>query len=244
MQSTTSRAPAGSAGPPGGRARRLTRALLAGSAVAVVIMAIAFLIRSEFDPLVRLDEGVIASATSFTRDRPALRSALIVWQEISQPLGCYLVATLVCVWVWLAKRLKTRAWWAFLTMMAGWSIALGIKYLVQRARPVVEDAVSHAPGYSFPSGHAANAAVLATALVLLLWPLLGRTGRGIAVVLGVLHVLVTSLDRVFLGVHYPSDVAAGVLLGCGLVGASYLGFLGWTPTGPATEDPSTTPDPQ
>ena len=45
------------------------------------------------------------------------------------------------------------------------------------------------------------------------------------------YVVLTALDRVFLGVHYPSDVLAGVLFGIGLGTASYVGYLGWNPQG-------------
>lgn len=191
--------------------------------------AIAFLVRSEFDPLVRVDQELIRTATDVTRAHPTMRSALIVWQELTQPLHAYAVASLVCVWAWWRHRLTSRAWWAFITMMVGWNVALVIKYVVQRARPVVDDAVSHAPGYSFPSGHAANAAIASTALVVLLWPLLSVAGRRAAVGIAAAYTLVTSLDRVFLGVHFPSDVTAGVLLGVGLVAASSLGYQSWNP---------------
>jgi membrane-associated phospholipid phosphatase len=42
-------------------------------------------------------------------------------------------------------------------------------------------------------------------------------------------VLVTAADRVLLGVHYPSDVVAGVLLGVAVTGASWVGYVGTTP---------------
>ena len=38
----------------------------------------------------------------------------------------------------------------------------------------------------------------------------------------------------YAGAHFPSDVAAGVLLGCGLTLASYAGYLGWSPPTPTT----------
>jgi len=105
-----------------------------------------------------------------------------------------------------------------------------VKLLVARARPVVEDALNHAPGYSFPSGHATNTTAAGIILVLLLWPILGRTGR-VALTAGVAFaVVVTALDRVLLGAHYPSDVVAGVALGAAMAGASYLGNLGWHPS--------------
>lgn len=214
---------------------RLRRALLAGLVVAALVAFVALLVRERFGPLIHADDVAIRAATDVTRRHPALLTALLDWQWLFQPTRVYLVASVVCLWTLLAKRLRGRSWWAFLTMMLGWSVALAAKYVVRRARPLVEDPVSHAPGYSFPSGHVANAAVAATALTLLLWPLLpSRPARTVAVVLGVLIVGLTGLDRVFLGVHFPSDAVGGVLIGGGLVLASYAGYVG--------NPPATTPD--
>jgi undecaprenyl-diphosphatase len=113
-------------------------------------------------------------------------------------------------------------------MMVAWNVGLLVKALVQRARPVVQDPISHSPGYSFPSGHAFNIAVVVTVLVFLLWPLLSRAGRRVAVAVAVVVALVVGLDRMFLGVHYPSDVVAGWILGVGITFSSWLGFLGRT----------------
>lgn len=225
------------------RAARLTRAVLLGAGVAVVVTGVAFVVRSRFDPVLRLDESAIRSATAYTRARPALRSSLLTLQQVMQPLNVYVVMTVVCLWVWLRRGLRTRAWWAFATMMVGWNLALDVKYLVQRARPVVEDAVAHAPGYSFPSGHAANAAIATTTLVVLLWPVVtSRAWRAVLVVGAVVLTVATALDRVLLGVHYPTDVVGGVLLGTGLVLASYAGYLDWNPQPtPTASDPDQDP---
>ena len=219
-----------------GRARRLVRAVGFGLAFAVPITALAFLVREKFLPVIELDQAAIGAATDLTRGHDVLRTALLVWQELTQPRWVYIVGTIICVVVWRRHRLTTRAAWAFVTMMVAWNLQLVLKEVVRRARPVVSDPVSHAPGYSFPSGHAANAAAAATVLVLLLWPLLGPVGRRVALVVGSLVVIITALDRVYLGVHFPSDVVAGVLFGVGLAVASYAGYLGWNPTS-ANEPP-------
>ncbi|EAQ00797.1 Conserved hypothetical, predicted membrane protein (TMS6) [Janibacter sp. HTCC2649] len=220
----------------------MARALAYGLVVALVVTALAFLVRTQFDPLISADKAAIRSATDITRGHPDLRRLLLVWQQFSSPTYLYVVATLVCLWVWRRQHLTTRALWAFVTMMVGWNLALDLKYLVQRARPIVSDPVSHAPGYSFPSGHAANATIAATTVVLLLWPSLHRGAvRVAAVAVATVVVLLTCLDRVFLGVHFPSDVTAGVLLGVGLVGASYVGYIDWKPPSLDPEPAPTTP---
>jgi membrane-associated phospholipid phosphatase len=219
------------------RGRRLGRSLAYAVPVAVVLFGVGFLVRSKWGPLQNLDDAVISATTSFTRPREELTSFLLTWQWLTQPIRLYLVGTLLCLWVWLAKGLRTRAWWAFGTMMVAWFIGLVAKYVFQRARPVVEDPVSKAPGYSFPSGHALNSAAWATIVVILLWPLLKPLwARVTAVVLAVVIVLVTALDRVLLGVHYPSDVTVGVITGVGLALASYAGYVGWNPPDPKRAD--------
>lgn len=211
------------------RWRRLGKAVGFGMLFAVPVAALAFVTREKFLPVIELDTRAIRAATDITRANPVLRDALLVWQEMTQPKWPYIVATGLCIWVWRRYGLKSRAIWAFVTMMVAWNVQLVIKEVVRRARPVVSDPVSHAPGFSFPSGHAANAAATATALILLVWPICSPRARRIVVGSGVAYVLVTMLDRVFLGAHFPSDVVAGLLVGSGLVIASYLGYVGWNP---------------
>ncbi|GAB3074804.1 phosphatase PAP2 family protein [Pedococcus soli] len=211
----------------GGRTRlaRLGRGVIAMVLFAVPFVLIGFAVRQQFGPLIRFDEAVADRATDITRSIGAA-DALIALQAISQPWVLYIAATLVCLWAWLVKKLRNRALWAFVTMMIGWNLALDAKLLVQRARPVVDDPISHAPGYSFPSGHASNAAIIATAMVFLLWPLLSHAGRRVATTVAVVVVVLVGLDRIFLGVHFASDVLAGWILGVGTTFSSWLGFIG------------------
>lgn len=186
---------------------------------------VAILVRSQWEPLLAADAAVIELTTDLTRAHPDLRQALLLWQEIFQPWHVYLSLTPVFAWVWY-RGLRGRAVWAFVTMMVGWNLALDVKLLMQRARPLVVDPVSSAPGFSFPSGHAFNAAMAVTTTLVLIWPFLRRrSARAAAVISGVAIIAITALDRVYLGVHYPSDVTAGVLLAFGLVGASWVGFM-------------------
>jgi len=194
---------------------------------ALPVVLLGFAVRQKFDPLIRADEAAIRSATGFTV-RHGLVSALTVIQLVSQPVFVYLAATVVVAWAWRSKKLKGRALWAFVTMMVGWGIGGIAKLLAQRARPVVEDSVPHAQGYSFPSGHALNITLAVGVMVFLLWPLLSAGWRRVAVALAIVIALVVGLDRIFLGAHFPSDVFAGHVLGLGIMFASWIGFIGKT----------------
>jgi undecaprenyl-diphosphatase len=206
---------------------------------ALPVAILGYAVRQRWDALVAVDGAVAADATDLARSA-GLGTGLTVLQAVSQPGVLYAAATAVCAWVWLGRGLRTRALWAFVTMMVAWPVGLLLKVLVQRARPVIDEPLSHAPGYSFPSGHAFNAAVVATVVVLLLWPVLSKPGRRLVMVLAVLGVLVIGLDRVFLGVHFASDVVAGWVLGFGISLASWVGFIGRTqaPSSPAPSLPA------
>lgn len=209
------------------RRRRLLRAVAATAVSVVPVVVLAFAVRQQFDPVITADQAAIQASTSFSRTH-ALSSALVAVQQATQPVVLYSACTIVVVWVGLIKRLRGRALWAFVTMMTGWAIGGVSKLLVHRVRPLVDNPLSHSPGYSFPSGHALNIAVAGSAMILLVWPQLGRTGRWVAVTVAVVSGLAVGLDRIFLGVHFPTDVVAGWLLGLGVTVASWMGFTGMT----------------
>ncbi len=89
-----------------------------------------------------------------------------------------------------------------------------VKALVDRPRPVPEFAVAIAPGASFPSGHAMTSLVTYGVLLLLFLPAVPGHWRRTVIAVAAMIVVVVGITRVGLGVHYPSDVLAGWLLGC------------------------------
>ena len=100
-------------------------------------------------------------------------------------------------------------------LLGGALMADLIKQLVARPRPPVEH-LQAVTGYGFPSGHATQAAAFWTSLLLALGPVVGRPlGRWLLTCACLLLVVVVCVSRVVLGVHYPSDVLAGALLGGG-----------------------------
>lgn len=215
-----------------GRRHRLVRAALTATALGLPFVVLALVVRARAAPVLSFDESAIRAATALTRAEPLLHRALLAWQEAFRAGWVNLAVTLVCVWAWRRHGLRTRAQWAFVTLMVAWGLQLAAKGIVQRARPVVEDAVAHAPGYSFPSGHAANTAAAGVVLTTLVWPLLRRRGRVVVPALVTVAVLGTALDRVLLGVHYPSDVVAGIAFGVAVAGGSFAGYVGSMPHAP------------
>ncbi len=117
--------------------------------------------------------------------------------------------------------------WAVTTVIVGGVIGLAVKVAVERARPMLPDPVSWAPGWSFPSGHALNAALGAVTLVLVLLPVLHGVWRVVAWIAAALVSLTVAFTRVALGVHWVSDVVAGIILALVVVVATAAGFEAW-----------------
>ena len=116
----------------------------------------------------------------------------------------------------LFLRLRREAVLLALTVAGAWLVDGAIKGLVGRPRPEIVPHLTEAGGASFPSGHAFNSAVVYIAIALAFATLSARdsvrlTIIGTAIVLS----LVIAWTRVWLGVHFPSDVAAGWLGGAG-----------------------------
>ncbi len=96
-----------------------------------------------------------------------------------------------------------------------WMLAEGAKYLFNRARPLIDDTemaplIKTPSSSSFPSGHSATAAAGALTLSAV-YPSFAPTL--------VLSGFLVALSRIYLGVHYPFDVLAGMLIGAVTAGA-------------------------
>ena len=96
---------------------------------------------------------------------------------------------------------------------------LGAKQLFARARPALWESIAPEATYSFPSGHAMGSMTLAAVLVLLSWHTRWRWWVAMPMAA---FVLLVGLSRVYLGVHYPSDILAGWAAAIAWVVASYL----------------------
>ncbi|MBN9621556.1 MAG: phosphatase PAP2 family protein [Actinobacteria bacterium] len=132
------------------------------------------------------------------------------------------VTVILCLALFrIGRRLDSVA--MALSVIGASALSSADKLLVGRPRPPVEH-LETVTTSSFPSGHSTSAGALYVALLLVF--LRGRPRRPAAVAAGIAATLMmvgVALSRVYLGVHYPSDVIAGLLLGSGwslLVGAT------------------------
>ena len=140
-------------------------------------------------------------------------------------------ASYVVVWAvpvaWFRKRKEAAFDLAVVLLIASAVVEL-LKYATQRERPfaVLDDVhtisaygLAGGTGYAFPSGHAARAFAIATSFSFI-------SKRPVAVTLFSAAVLV-GVSRIYLGLHWPSDVAGGVVVGVGTALLVHLAGLRW-----------------
>jgi undecaprenyl-diphosphatase len=166
-----------------------------------------------------VDWSILHALNDFLRRNDGVEDPLVFYVNVSEAL---FAATLVMVFL-AAQGERWREWRRAAVaagLSAGVALAIGslISGLVDRARPFVADPgqvhlfVSHGSDPSFPSDHATAAFAIAVAI------LLRSRSWGL---LALVAATVLSVGRVAVGVHYPSDVLAGAILG------SAIGLMLW-----------------
>jgi undecaprenyl-diphosphatase len=131
--------------------------------------------------------------------------------EIGTGMFCTILVAVVATMLVGLGRHREAVVWAVLGIST-YALQAGVKLLVGRARPLLWSGPVLPSGYSFPSGHALAAATL--------YPLLAYTltrdrpsWRRPAMVAGVVVAAWVGIGRMYLGVHWPSDVLAGWAIG-------------------------------
>ena len=154
----------------------------------------------------------------FAFDEPFLQLAhslaspqLDRWMLYASDLGYqYFVvpADIALLVVLVAGKHVRKAVFVAAAVLGSITLNLATKAIFARERPSLWESIAPEHSYSFPSGHAMGAATLAAVLVLLTWR--GRW-RWPALLLSSAFAGWVGASRVYLGVHYPSDILAGML---------------------------------
>lgn len=153
--------------------------------------------------------------------RGPVQDAAAAWLSwAGGPLGAPLLAGTLALGLLLTRRYRALRFFGLSVVGAG-LLNVAAKLLLTRPRPALWAGLHLELSYSFPSGHAMAAAALAAAVGFLLWP---TRWRWAAVTVGVAWALGMGWARIYLGVHYPSDVLAGGLGVAGWVSGLYLLF--------------------
>jgi membrane-associated phospholipid phosphatase len=181
--------------------------------------------------LVALIGAAIGHGTQFAFDR-----AILLWARGGDAHGAPIgpdwfraaiiditaiggVTVLVLMVLLVAGFLAIGRHWLTLGLVLGGTISGSlvvtlIKNMVGRVRPTIVDHLVNVSSLSFPSGHAANSAIVYLTMATLLSQLVQqRAARAYLFVAAGLIVALIGASRIYLGVHWPSDVLAGWAFG-------------------------------
>ena len=144
---------------------------------------------------------------------PALTSVAIFITDIGSTVSMTIIAVATIIFLLFKRRRGDALLVAVVAAGAGLLVTVG-KATVGRQRPPVDFRLVKETNESFPSGHAlASAAILGVVLVVLLPSIRSRAAR-ICILVGVgLFVLAIGLSRLYLGVHWATDVLGGWVTG-------------------------------
>lgn len=205
------------------------RPALLGSGLATLVLLViplGALVRGHWAPLAHLDTRVENTVHSDAVRDGWLGSLAKVLTQLGAPALVELV-TAVLVVLFLVRGRRRLAGYLAACVAGAYVLSTAGKLLVDRARPVFQDPISHARGTSFPSGHATGSSAFYFALAVVLLSLLRRPPRTALFAMAVVVPLVVATTRVVLGVHYVSDVTAGLLIGWGWTAACTALFTAW-----------------
>ncbi len=159
------------------------------------------------------DEAVLKYINGLST--PLLDNVMVFLTSFGGVLAVMIASTILA-----ALYARRRNWRAslFITFSIGGLLLVNsiLKLFYQRERPELWDLLVNEATYSFPSGHSALSFGLAAIICLLLWR---SRWRWITVGISAAYIMTIGFTRLYLGVHYPTDVLAGWLLAIIWIGA-------------------------
>lgn len=193
--------------------RRIALAVLIIPCILWLLVLLARMIGTE--PLLQLDVRLQSLIFPVSGDilHRLLPAALFI-TTLGSFRATLLAALAFALWFWLGGKNTITAFSVLVSFTAMWGLNTLVKLLLQRDRPSLQH-LTEAGGYSFPSGHA-MVAMGFYGTIFAIWAMYRHDhGRSISfpLVAGALLILLIGLSRIYLGVHYPSDVAGGYIAG-------------------------------
>ncbi|MEI5994551.1 phosphatase PAP2 family protein [Candidatus Enterococcus mansonii] len=194
----------------------------AGSCFLVVFMFLGYVVRFYPAWLHRFDQTI----TEIVRTPyPTANSFFIWYTKFADPLTIGILALAIAFIFFRGKYYAETLWLVINTaLIAGVANPL-IKLLFMRQRPTLQHLVTE-HSYSFPSGHSTGSLLLYGTIMFLLPQFIKQKKicLFLQIVLGVVIVLI-GISRIYLGVHFPSDVLGGFCFGLAWLLMTYPIYL-------------------
>lgn len=142
---------------------------------------------------------------------PGLTKLMMMVTDLGAEYMIIMSILIVIFLIW--RKHKTEAFSLVIILVMGIVINFSLKRIIHRPRPIMAPLIVET-SYSFPSGHAMNSSVFYLAIAFYFYHLTRKKKLSLWVTAGAIGlIIIIGFSRVYLGVHYPSDVVAGYVVG-------------------------------
>lgn len=201
------------------RLARLVVYVCVGLFLSLAVMAV-----SDEGFLLRVDTAV--QETTIEARTGWLDTAMVILTELGTRYVIGVLGAGLAIWAWVTGRCRTTVAIIGVAVLLNPAFEILFKELVGRVRPNL-DQILPGNGPSFPSGHVLASVGFYGLIPLLVWEATTkRWARIAATVSSAMVILIVGASRVYLDVHWTTDVVAGYLLGTVLVVGTYHALAG------------------
>ena len=170
-----------------------------------------------------LGRGDLDVARWFAERRTPFRNDLSLVGSYFAETVTVLAIVAVVLLVLAVKRHWPLFGFLVVTMLLEGGVYAAATFVISRNRPAVPRLEDLIVADSFPSGHTAASVALYGALAIVVWAeTRSRVWRTLAILLAVLGPIIVATSRVYRGMHNPTDVICGALIGMGCIAVGYL----------------------
>ena len=188
--------------------------LTKGSFALLLFMIIGYIVKFYPEMLVSFDQSI---QTAIRGDLP--ETLTLLFRAITHLIDIPVIITwvLIVAFIFYRKQWKLESYLMLGNLALAGILIVTFKNIYQRPRPEILHLVEE-KGFSFPSGHSLAVTIMVgTLIVILSQRIKDQLWKRIVQILLGLYLVSVLISRVYLGVHYPSDVLASLCVGLGVL---------------------------
>ena len=188
--------------------------MMKGSFALLLFMIIGYIVKFYPEMLVSFDQPI---QTAIRGDLP--ETLTLLFRAITHLIDIPVIISwvLIVAFVFYRKQWKMESYLMLGNLALAGILIVAFKNIYQRPRPEILHLVEE-KGFSFPSGHSLAVTIMVGTLIVILSQRIKNTvWRKIVQILLSLYIFSVLVSRIYLGVHYPSDVIASLCVGLGVL---------------------------
>ena len=188
--------------------------MMKGSFALLLFMIIGSIVKFYPEMLVSFDQPI---QTAIRGDLP--ETLTLLFRAITHLIDIPVIISwvLIVAFVFYRKQWKMESYLMLGNLALAGILIVAFKNIYQRPRPEILHLVEE-KGFSFPSGHSLAVTIMVGTLIVILSQRIKNTiWRKIVQILLSLYIVSVLVSRIYLGVHYPSDVIASLCVGLGVL---------------------------